>query len=500
MSEQNSPLSIGSLPDRTTNSSLVPAALTWLVWSLFAASVVALIVEYRTGSVSRSAGIVAIDGLSVLMWAVVTFFSGIVHSYSRRYMAGSMHKTVFFVLTFSFTLTVIGLVIAEHIAVFSLSWFVMGLLMAKLIGIIGGWQQAQAAAKVALKYFISSSAILVGALAILWQTTGEVTITGITTAATADTLAGPLLLIASSALVLAAVIQSALVPFHGWLLSSMTAPTPASALMHAGFVNAGGILLTRFAPVITIDSTLMLAVVSVGAASALLGKLLKTVQTDIKGKLGCSTVGQMGFMIMQAGLGFFGAAITHLILHGFYKAYQFLSSGGRVEHAAPSEVTLDQTERRSRVSSIVVTLLTALAGGAFFAVVTGKGATPDTGVLLIFFIVITVLHAARTTVRQASLPDPVRYGAVPVVFFIAIGVYALIFKIVSGFISGLPLVTAPTELTVFHGVIAIIFLGVYIAVETEIYKHSPRLYVMLVNAGRPSSDTILTTTEDYNEY
>jgi hypothetical protein len=126
-------------------------------------------------------------------------------------------------------------------------------------------------------------------------------------------------LVAAGALLLAAMIQSALLPFHAWLLSSMTAPTPASALMHAGFVNAGGILLVRFAPVVSVDASVLLAIVPVGATSAILGKLLKTVRTDTKGKLGCSTVGQMGFMIMQAGLGFFGAAVTHLILHGFYR-------------------------------------------------------------------------------------------------------------------------------------------------------------------------------------
>jgi formate hydrogenlyase subunit 3/multisubunit Na+/H+ antiporter MnhD subunit len=77
--------------------------------------------------------------------------------------------------------------------------------------------------------------------------------------------------------------------------------------------------------------------VVVGAASALGGQLLKTVQPDVKSQLGCSTVGQMGFMIMQAGLGFFGAAITHLILHGFYKAYQFPASGSRVAHESPTK-------------------------------------------------------------------------------------------------------------------------------------------------------------------
>jgi len=300
-------------------------------------------------------------------------------------------------------------------------------------------------------------------------------------------------LLAAGALVLAAMIQSALVPFQGWLLSSMTAPTPASALMHAGFVNAGGVLLTRFAPVITVDPALMLAAVGVGAASALGGKLLKSVQTDVKSKLGCSTVGQMGFMIMQAGLGFFGAAITHLILHGFYKAYQFLSSGDGVEHNSPA----DEIGVREGVVGVVVTILTALVGGMLFATLTGKGAKVDSGLLLTFFVVFTTLHAARNAVAHTELPAMARYGAVPLVFFPAIVLYAVIYEGISGLLS---VGTATTELTLLHGAVAVFFVGVYLAIETGVHEHSQRLYVALLNASQPPTDTVLTATEDYNEY
>jgi len=476
----------------------VPAVFTWLVWSMVAASIGVLAVRVRTGFSWELPGVVAVDGLTVLMWVVVTFFSGIVHSYSRRYMAGSRVKTAFFATVFGFTVVVMGLVAADHLALFGLLWLSMGLLMAKLIGIISGWDQAQAAATVARTYFLASSALLGVALSALWWATGATTVSGV--AAATDTLGGPMWLVAAGTLVLAAMIQSALIPFHGWLLSSMTAPTPASALMHAGFVNAGGILLTRFAPVITVDSTLMLAIVGVGGASAVGGKLLKSVQTDIKGKLGCSTVGQMGFMIMQAGLGFFGAAITHLILHGFYKAYQFLSAGGRVEHTAPSEQTPHTVGRLQSVAGLVVTLLTGLAGGALFATLTGKGLKVDAGLLLTFFVVFTTLHAARDAVQHTSLSTAVRYGAVPLVFFPAITVYAVVYEAISGLLSELPMLTAPTELTLLHAVIAVAFVGIYIGIETGVHERSQRLYVALLNAGQPAADTVLTTTEDYNEY
>jgi len=491
MSGQTSKKTVGALPDTTVESPLVSVALTRFVWALFAASVAMLAARIRLGGAWEVPGLVVVDGLTVLMWVVVTFFSGIVHSYSRRYMAGSNHETSFFATTFGFTAVVMGLVAADHLALFGLLWLAMGLLMAKLIGVIRGWEQARAAAAVARRYFLASSALLGVAVTTLWWATGATTVSGI--GAAIDTVDGPVLLVAAGALILAAMIQSALIPFHTWLLSSMTAPTPASALMHAGFVNAGGILLTRFAPVITVDATLMLAVVAVGGASALGGKLLKSVRTDVKSKLGCSTVGQMGFMIMQAGLGFFGAAITHLVLHGFYKAYQFLSSGEQVERTTPKEGRV----RTNGVVGVVVAILTAVVGGGLFAALTGKGAKIDSGLLLTFFVVFTTLHAARNAVQHTELPISARYGALPAVFFPAITLYAVVYEGVSGLLT---VDTAPTELTLLHGAVAVFFVGVYVAIETGVHENSRRLYVALLNASQPSSDTVLTSTEDYNEY
>jgi NAD(P)H-quinone oxidoreductase subunit 5 len=366
--------------------------------------------------------------------------------------------------------------------------------MAELVGTVGSWEQARAAATVARRYFLASGALLGVALAALWWATGATTVSGI--AAAADSLGGPAWGVAAGALVLAAMIQSALVPFHGWLLSSMTAPTPASALMHAGFVNAGGVLLIRFAPVVTVEAALMLGLVVVGATSALLGKLLKAVQSDVKSELGCSTVGQMGFMIMQAGLGFFGAAITHLVLHGLYKAYQFLNSGARVEHTGPAE----SESRGTSLGGVAAVLVTGLAGGALFAALSGKGTSLDSGLLLTLFVVLTTLHAARSAVGRTSLSPAARYGAVPLVFLPAIAVYALVYTAISGVLSGLPVVAAPTELSAVHVLVAVVFLAVYVAMEAGVHERSPRLYVALVNASQPASDTLLTATEEYDEY
>jgi NAD(P)H-quinone oxidoreductase subunit 5 len=498
MTGQNEAETVGQLPKTTRTTARVPTVLTRLVWLLWLASLCPLGARLWVGEGWRFelTGLLAVDGLTVVMWVVVTFFSGIVHSYSRRYVAGSAYITRFFGRLFAFTLVVMVLVAADHLVLFAAAWLAMGLLMADLIGTVRGWRQARAAAAHARRYFLASSVLLGVALAALSWTTGATTVSGV--GASADAVPETVWLVAAGALLLAAMLQSALIPFQAWLLSSMTAPTPASALMHAGFVNAGGILLVRFAPVVTRAAEVMLAVVLVGAASALGGKLLKSVQVDVKTRLGCSTVGQMGFMIMQAGLGFFGAAITHLVLHGFYKAYLFLASGEAIEHTSPA----DTTHAATGVGpvGVVATALTALAGGALFAGLTGKGTSLDSGLLLTGLVVLTTMHATRSALRRSTLPATYRYGAVALVFLPAIAVYAAVYVAVAGVMAGLPVVTAPVELTVVHGVVAAAFLVAYVGIETGRYRDSDRLYVALVNATRAPPGTLLTAREEYNEH
>jgi len=493
---ENTRETISPLPDVTgIERPSAPWIYTRLAWSLWVGSLGVLGLFLVRGSGWGVPGVVTVDGLTVLLWVVATLFSGIVHSYSKRYMAGDSDVEQFFRNVFAFTAVVVVVVAADHLALFVAAWLAMGLVMAQLIGHVRGWAQARAAASLARRYFVGSTILLGVAFLVFWQATGATTISGVVTDPTG--LSRPVLLVGAGALVLAAMVQSALVPFHTWLLSSMTAPTPASALMHAGFVNAGGILLARFAPVVSVDPVVVVGIVLVGAASAILGKLLKSVQANVKGQLGCSTVGQMGFMIMQAGLGFFGAAITHLVLHGFYKAYLFLSSGSRVEHTSP---TGDATSDGSPgVVGAVVAVVTALASGVIFVFLTGKGASLDGGLVLTVLVVVTTMHATLLAVRRASLSRAVRYGAVPALALPAITIYAGAYNAITYLMADLPLVTAPTDVGLVTGLVVAGFLLAYVAIETGTYKHSRRLYVALVNATQPPTAT-LTTTEEYNEY
>ncbi len=128
-------------------------------------------------------------------------------------------------------------------------------------------------------------------------------------------------------IVIAALTKSAQFPFHSWLPETMEAPTPVSALMHAGIINAGSVLILHFAPLIAMVPLALFNLALVGTITAILGMLAMWAQTNVKRTLAWSTVSQMGFMMIEFGLLAFPVATLHLIGHGFYKAWSFLRSG-----------------------------------------------------------------------------------------------------------------------------------------------------------------------------
>ncbi len=127
--------------------------------------------------------------------------------------------------------------------------------------------------------------------------------------------------------------KSAQFPLHLWMPGSLYAPTPVSALMHAGLVNAGGFLINRLAPLYGQSETALHVVFLVGGVTVIFGACMMLIQSDIKNTLGFSTIGQMGYMVMECGLGAFALAVFHLIAHGLFKATAFLNCGNVIHKA-----------------------------------------------------------------------------------------------------------------------------------------------------------------------
>jgi NAD(P)H-quinone oxidoreductase subunit 5 len=142
--------------------------------------------------------------------------------------------------------------------------------------------------------------------------------------------------IAALLIVATAMLKSAQLPLHGWLMEVMETPTPVSALLHAGIINAGGFLVLRLADVLLLAKPALDLLALIGGATALFGSLVMLTQTSVKAQLAYSTIAQMGFMLLQCGLGAFSAALLHIVAHSLYKAHAFLSSGSVMDLARAS--------------------------------------------------------------------------------------------------------------------------------------------------------------------
>jgi NAD(P)H-quinone oxidoreductase subunit 5 len=179
----------------------------------------------------------------------------------------------------------------------------------------------------------------------------------------------------------------------------MDTPTPVSALLHAGIINAGGFLMIRFADVMLLSAPSLHFVAVVGGFTALFGGVVMLTQTSVKASLAWSTVAQMGFMTLQCGLGAFAIALLHLIAHSLYKAHAFLSSGSVVE------VSTVPTHSKPRVLPVLVSLVLALGlyagiGWAFGVLARDHAAVLTLGAILVLglsMLLVPAMHGVVST-------------------------------------------------------------------------------------------------------
>ena len=206
--------------------------------------------------------------------------------------------------------------------------------------------------------------------------------------------------------------KSAQFPLHVWLPRSLYAPTPVHALLHAGIINAGGFLINRLAPLFGLSSTTLHVAFVVGTVTAILGATMMLAQNDIKKTLGFSTIGQMGYMIMECGLGAFSLAVFHLIAHGLFKATVFLNCGNVIHKARqdPESPQADPREEEKEfspltwstgfVTTLLIPLLILLAthGVLRIPLLESQGT-----VIFLFFIWITSSQAILTLTRLRAI-------------------------------------------------------------------------------------------------
>lgn len=319
-------------------------------------------------------GTLWLDPLSLVMWTFVSGISLIVHIYSVRYMVEEPGYGRFFALLDLMTAVILFLVAAADLMTLIVAWFLVGVI---LYFLLGHDHRRSAAGRYAfwtqITYRLGDLPLWFAAL-ILARSYHSISLPVIF--ARIQSHPGmhiwgmPVTEVAGVLLALAAFSRSAQFLVHTWLPYTMDGPTPVSALMHAGIVNAGGFLFNRFAPLFEHAGWALHLAFAVGLVTAVTGSALMLIQNDIKRSLGYSTMGQMGFMVMECGLGAFPLAVFHLIAHGFFKASLFLGAGNvigdarRHDGVPPDPIYTSVVERRpakpSRLPWLVAASLTVL--------------------------------------------------------------------------------------------------------------------------------------------
>ncbi|HTP15372.1 MAG TPA: NADH-quinone oxidoreductase subunit L [Streptosporangiaceae bacterium] len=301
-----------------------------------------------------------LDPLSICFVLLITGVGALIHIFAVGYMSQDPERRRFFGYMNLFLAAMLLLVLADNYLGLYAGWEGVGLASYLLIGF---WQYKPTAATAAKKAFIANRVGDAGvslAIMLMFATFGSVSFTGVFGAvggASRGTVTAIGLL-----LLLGACGKSAQLPLQSWLLDAMEGPTPVSALIHAAtMVTAGVYLIVRSNPIFDLSPDALLAVAIVGAATLLFGAIIGCAKDDIKKALAGSTMSQIGYMMLAAGLGPAGYAfaIAHLLAHGFFKAGLFLGAGS-VKHEMNDEVDM---RRFGGLRSVMpVTFVTFLFG------------------------------------------------------------------------------------------------------------------------------------------
>lgn len=374
---------------------------------------------------AASGAFVRLDALTVLMLGLIALVGWVVVRFSAAYLAGDPHEQRY-AARMLMTLAAVSLVVvANNLLVLVVAWAAASFALHGLLTFFGDRPVAVAVAHKKFLLARVADACMVGATVLFATSFDTLRIDEIAARAASDPLptAGRLAIALVAA---AALLKCAQLPFHGWLIQVMEAPTPVSALLHAGVVNLGGFVLLRFAPVVDRAVETRTLLVAAGVTTAVVASLVMTTRVSVKVSLAWSTCAQMGFMLMQCGIGLWEMALLHLLAHSLYKAHAFLGAGGTVRrtqrlqlHSRPSPPTL---------AALVVGTITAVAGTV--AVTLAWGALPGTSSLssavwvllvIVALAIVPLVVPKHGRLRAASL---VRALAVPVAYLALHEVFA----------------------------------------------------------------------------
>jgi NAD(P)H-quinone oxidoreductase subunit 5 len=301
------------------------------------------------------------DGVAATMSLLVSFLGLTVIRFSRRYLAGDPGAPRFhgwMSLTLGAVLT---LVLSANLLLVWIAWVAMSLFLHRLLL---HFPERTGAIFSARKKFVVSrlgDAFLLAAVVLVHRQFGTWELERMFAQVAAGNTDG--LPMVGALVVACACLKSAQFPFHSWLPDTMETPTPVSAFMHAGIINAGGFLIVRLSPLLIHAPDALRALVVVGSVTAAFAAVVMLAQPTVKRALAFSTIAQMGFMMLECGLGAFGLALVHIVAHSLYKAHAFLHAGSTVGTSARTAIPL----RTGGLVFGVVSAVLLVGGGIWLA-------------------------------------------------------------------------------------------------------------------------------------
>jgi len=360
-----------------------------------------------------------VDRLSAVMMVLISGIGTIIYTYSIEYMDQDLHQRRYLALIGVTVFVLLCLVSSANLLMLFILWQLLTYLLYILVHNHGHRDTLESAFRTFTLLRVGDVAFL-GGIALAYSLYGTLEFPDLFAVAAQSTatvspfpgveLDGPTAV--TLLLLIGGMSKSAQFPFHVWLPRYLYAPTPVTALLHAGIINAAGFLINRMAPLFGMSSTTLHVAFVIGTLTAILGATMMLVQNDIKNMLGFSTIGQMGYMMMECGLGAFSLAVFHLIAHGLFKATVFLYSGN-VIHKARQEPILPHPGREAAeesyspltwttgfITSLLIPLLILLATHGVLQVplLQSQG-----NVIFLFFIWITSSQAILTLTRLRAV-------------------------------------------------------------------------------------------------
>ncbi|ABU56695.1 proton-conducting transporter transmembrane domain-containing protein [Roseiflexus castenholzii] len=405
-----------------------------------------------------------LDALSVMMSWLVTLLGTLLIQFSRNYLDGDPHQKLFFIRLYLTVSAVLLMVLSGNLWQLVLAWIGMSLALHELLVF---YPERPRALRAARKKFITArigDVCLIVAAVLLAQTFGTTDL-GMIREAAASALAGGTIpagaAIAAILIVIVAALKSAMFPFHGWLLEVMETPTPVSALLHAGLLNAGIFLVVRFGELVFLSTPALILLIVLGGFTAIFASSSMITQTSVKVSLAYSSAAHMGFMIMLCGFGAHTVAIMHLIAHSCYKAHAFLSSGSIIEYVR--DTGAQKLDTAPHPLSLLANMAVSVA--VFLAVATAIGIDitkrpGETAMITIFMIAVAYLLVKGNTDKApiSVIGRTMLMATLVTMAFFALEVMAE--ALLGGAVAVYPPLDMPTMIAV---VLAVVLFGIVMA-------------------------------------